>query len=73
MHADLLKRPLILMFSGEPKADDQRVKIYPEGGVTFETFVPNVGWILEDEDFDATLDNLATMLHSKLKEAQLIH
>jgi hypothetical protein len=70
----ILGNPVVLTFGGEePLANKQRSKIYPEGGIAYETYVPKVGWVVEEELVNPLLENLTTLVRNHLQEMGYIH
>ncbi len=54
-----MKNPVVIHFNAEePVIGDQRVKLYPEGGVRYETFHLVKGWIVEEDTINPILEKM---------------
>lgn len=45
---------------------NQRAKLYPEGGISYESHVKGIGWCIEDEP-DEALESLAERMQRDLQ------
>lgn len=51
----------------------QRAKIHPEGGVGYETYVPGVGWVVEEDLVNPLLEKITVKVRDYLQSEGYIH
>ena len=71
----IMSEPAIVRVSGAKRAiilGDWRARVYLEGGIEFDRFLPGIGWVVADDadDVPPLLESLSAHMRDSIREQE---